>query len=222
MGLSEGASGAAKGAAAGSVVGPWGTAIGGAIGFLGGLIKSKSKQQQQSSTLPTLDPAYGPLQQMVLQHVMSRLQNPSGLPAGFESTGIAGINNTYDQAAQGVNNSLVTRGLSTSPVAANTDAVLGRGRAGDINSFRTNLPLIARQLQDADVSQAYDVLGLGRGSTTTGNATNTTGGGAAGGAENLAQIMGFLIGSGKLKIGGSGGNGLPNQTQPYIPEGWGQ
>lgn len=179
--------------------------ISGISGLLG-MLRPKQRQQQTSTTTPTLDPAYGPLQQMLISQATQRLQGNS-LPANYEAGGVAAINRTHDLVSQGANNSLVSRGLAQSPVAGAVDARLANSRAGDIGNFRANMPVVQRELQNQDFGNIAQLLNFGRGSTTTGTNVNEVGGGAAGGATNLMQMLGYLIGSGAF--GRSGGVGNP-------------
>lgn len=174
---------------------------------LGGFFGSKSKQAQTSTTTPTLDPAYGPLQSLILQNVTKRLSSPTGLPEGYEAGGIKNINNVYDLVNQNLQNSLTSRGLARSPVAGVADEALQTRRAGDIGTFQTSLPLVARNLQDQDLGFATSLLGYGRGSTTTGTGAVSAGGGIGGASTNLAGLLGYLLATGAF--GKGGGNGLP-------------
>lgn len=166
-----------------------GSAIGGALA---------NKKKDTASTLPQTVPEYQPLQDVILKQIMGRLTNPGGLPQSYAAEGVQGINHTYDLVSQGLSNNLTSRGLSTSPIAGSAIANLERGRAGDINHFQASLPLVARGLQDDDLSRAINVLGLGRGTTSTG--TTSSGGGVGGAATNLSQMLGYLYGTGALKL----------------------
>lgn len=154
--------------------------------FLGGLFGNKSEQSQSS----TLDPAYGPLQQLLLKHIQSRLTNPSGLPAGYETGGVRDINKSYDLTEQNLGNRLTASGLSSSPIAGNAYGQSQRARAGDIGTFRANLPLVQRQLQDQDLNLASSLLNFGRGGMVSGS----SGGGVGGGFDSLATMLGYLYG----------------------------
>jgi hypothetical protein len=167
-----------------------------------------NKSKQTTTTTPTLDPAYGPLQKMILDRIMQRLQGSPSL-SGYAATGIGDINRTYDLAGQNLENSLTARGLSTSPVAGAAGAKLQAGRAGSIAGFQNSLPLLLDSLRRQSLSDATGVLGFGRGSTTMG--TTEAGGGAAGAFTNLAQLLGFLYGKGAFGQGAAaGGGGFPS------------
>lgn len=163
--------------------------IGGAGSIIGGSLSNKS------STTPTLDPTYSPLQQQMLKLLQGRLSGPSALPAGLETGGVRSINNTFDVAKQTSDQSLVRRGLATSPVAATVDTARNNERAGAVGTFRAGLPLIAQQLQTQDLGLANSALAQGRGTQTE------SGGGAAGAATNLSQFMGYFLNSKKFNGG---------------------
>jgi hypothetical protein len=174
--------------------------------FLGGLFANKHKQT--STTTPTTAPAYQGLEGLILKSIQQRLASPTGLPAGYEAGGIKNINNTYDLINQARENNLTARGLAGSPVAAAGDTRASTARAGDIVNFQSTLPLVQRQLQNEDLGLAGNVLSLGRGTTSTGEASG--GGGLAGGFTNLAQLLGFLYGKGAFGPGAAGGGGFPS------------
>src|SRR5579864_2997768 len=129
---------------------------GGAVA--GGALANKSS----STTTPTMDPAYGPLQNSVLNLVQQRLASSADL-SGYEGSGISAINKTYANTAATQNNNLTARGLASSPVAATVDATRENARAGDVAGFQNSIPLLQRSLQGEDLNQAAGVLGLGRG-----------------------------------------------------------
>lgn len=183
--------GAGSGAAAGSFFGPWGAGIGAGLGFLGGLFGHKSNQTQ--TTTPTMDPAFQGLQGQILGLIQNRLSNNS-LPAGYEGQGIRGINSTFDAIKASQNNNLTARGLGTSPVAAAGQNAIDTARGSQVAQFEENLPLLQRELQTQDLGMAGNLLSLGRGATTTGNAT--TGGGIGGGFTDLGSMLGYLYGRG--------------------------
>lgn len=174
--------------------------IGAGSSIAGGALANKS----DSNTTPTLDPAYSPLQAQMLKILQGRLST-NGLPAGMEESGVRGINNTFDVAKRTGDQSLVRRGLATSPVAANVDATRENARVGTVGTFRAGLPLIAQQLQTQDLNMANDVLRQGRGTATM----TSSGGGAAGAATNLAQFMGYLSKNGNFNRPGAGSSGGP-------------
>lgn len=169
-----------------------GTAIGLGLSALGGLLGNK----QKSTTTPTLDKAYGPLQGMILNLVQRRLQTDPDL-SGYQAQGMSTINRNYDLVKQAQANNLTARGLGTSPVAGAVDASRENARVGEISSFANSIPILRRQQQAQDLGLAGDVLSLGRGSSTEASG----GGGFAGGATNLAQMIGYLMGTGAFKRG---------------------
>lgn len=199
-------------------------AIAGLASLLGGIFGNRS-QTQSASTSPTMDPAYSPLQAMLLQQIMARIANPSKLPSGYEAGQIQGINQTYNQVGQSLDNRLTARGLGTSPVAGVGAATLEQGRAGDIVRMQQGLPLLERQMQDQDLASALQALSLGRGSTSTQTSPSNM---AAGGMQSLSSMLAYLYGKGAL--GGStaaattsgvsaiGANGIPLGGTVLAPE----
>lgn len=189
-----------------------------------GMLNNRNKQTsaRTASTTPTMDPAYGPLQAMLIQHATQRLANPTSLPANYESNGVNTINRSYDLATQGLNNNLTSRGLSTSPGAGSVLERLTASRAGAVGQFRAGVPLAARELEDRDMASVAQLLNFGRGTTATSTGTDATegGGGLAGAGNNMLSMIGFLMGQGLL--GGQGSPSLNNtvgRVAPTIP-GW--
>lgn len=192
---------------------PYGVSIWGPIAAsaIGGWISSKRK----SSSTPTLDPKYSPLEQQVLSLVQQRLGTSTDL-SGYQAQGTQDINHTFDLLKQSQSNDLTARGLSTSPVAGAVDATRENARGGQVSSFINSIPLLRRQLQAQDIGLANGVLGQGRGTTTT----EQSGGGAAGSAESIAAMLGYLQSTGAFKRGaGGGGNG--QYYEPNDINGWG-
>lgn len=169
--------------------------IGGVGSVVGGALSKKS------SSGPTTPPAYAGLEDLIRQITTQRLSTPTDM-AGYAGTGVANINRTYDLAGQSLANRLTARGLATSPVAASGVATLESGRAGDISTFQNSIPLLQRMMQGQDLAQAGNVLQGARGQQ------QTSGGGAAGAFENLAEYLGYMQGKGAFKKGGGGSNPL--------------
>jgi hypothetical protein len=145
--------------------------------------------------VPTLDPAYSPLQQLLLQQTIQRLNSQGPDLGGYEASGISNINKGYGLVQQNLENSLTARGLNDSPVAGAGLTRLQMGRAGDITNFQNTIPLLKDQYQRNNLQDAIALLTQGRGSATTGTTATDTGGGWAGAATNLAQMLGYLYGT---------------------------
>ena len=178
---------------------------------LAGYFGNRNKSQQD--TTRTLPPELRQLNEIIQQQIRSRLQGSSALPAGYETSGIRNINNTFDLAGQGLANTLTARGLGTSPIAGAADTRMTLGRAGEISRFQENLPGLERQFRNEDLGIASQLINAGRGVSTTG--TQTYGGGAAGSVENLAQMLGYFYGTGAFG-GGRGAPSLPGgQRGPF-------
>lgn len=169
------------------------TGAAGLGGFLGG---RKRTQQQTGSTMPTLDPKFQSLQDLALSASMERLKS-GGLPPGYGAQGISRINRTFNVGRQGTLNDLTARGLSGGPESRGIMATLDAGRLGQISNFQTSLPLIEREQAGMDLDRIVQLLGLGRGTSTTGSLTQDDGtGGFAGGFSDIGQMLGFLFASG--------------------------
>jgi hypothetical protein len=181
---------------------------------IGGALANRQQQQ----TTPTLDPRLQGLQSQVLQMIQGRLSNPTGVPAGYVGGGIRDINASYGAGQTATENALTSRGLGTSPIAGQADLAGQLARAGAIGTFRSNVPLVARQLQNEDLGLAGNLLGQGRGLASTGQ----YGGGAGGAAEGLASMLGYLQALGKFpgqQQGAQQGYGGPNMglgVSPYL------
>ncbi len=179
-----------------------------AASAISGALANRNKNQQTSTTMPQIDPKFQGLQNMIMPSIMNRLQQPSALPAGFQETGTEAINDTFKGASMNLDNQLRNRGLSRSPIAGRAVGNLESKRFSDINKFKTQLPMMERDLQNQDLQQAMQLLAMGRsgGSITT----NTSAGPGAlnGGISGMAQMLGFLYGSGAFgATGGVGASG---------------
>lgn len=181
------------------------SAIGGAL--------SNRKKTQTSTTTPTLDPAFGPLQTMMIDRATKRLQQPSALPAGYSASGVKTINDTFDVGKQSLENVLTARGLGTSPVAGSAMAQHETGRIGEVAGFRRNLPMVEREFQNQDFEQVMRLLGQGRGLSST---AATGGNMIGGGISDMATMLGFLYGQGAFaKPAGTSATGLPNMYMGF-------
>lgn len=186
---------------------PLGIGLGASL--LGSLLGKKKPQTTTttgtSTTTPSFDPAVSPLLGPLVQAGLSRLRNRGGLPAGYESSGIGAINQTFDTIGQGLTNKLVGSGQIAAGGNNAAQAVL-RGnlegaRGGSIANFLTNLPNVARDFENQDMAQALAILGLGRGSTTQSTGTSTTPGQSTmealgAGFGDFGSILGFLASQG--------------------------
>lgn len=171
------------------------TAASALSGYLGQ--RGKRKQTGTSKTTPTLDPAYEGLQNSLMPLITNRLNNPTGLPAGYESEGVSAINRTFDAGRQGTENDLVARGLDRSPVGASAVQAGNNARLGSIAQFRSGLPMVARDMQNQDLELAMRMLGMGRGtSTTTEEEGDIEGGGGI--MDNVGAMLGWLAASGSF------------------------
>jgi hypothetical protein len=209
----------------------------GGASFLGGMFggkKQKTTSSSQSSgtssnsMTPTLAPEYSPLQKTLLPMIQQRLMNPQALNPAYERSGIKQINRTYDLAGQSLGNSLAARGMSRSGMAGNAEGRLAGGRAGDIVNFQESLPILADQQRQQDVSNAMNLMQMGRGYNTTGTHTGTQtgtsttggGGGLGGGLNSLTDMLGFMYGSGMIKLPGQNMDVMKQGPTPWGPGGY--
>jgi hypothetical protein len=169
----------------------YGQLAGVGLSALGGALPNTASQT--GTSMPTLDPAYGPLQSLLLQQTLARLNSGGPDMAGYTAGGMQNINKAYGLVGQSLDNSLTSRGLAGSPIAGAGDAKLQTGRAGDLANFQNTIPLLKDQYQQQALQQATGLLTQGRGTTSTGS--QTSGGGWAGAATNLAQMLGYLYGT---------------------------
>lgn len=182
--------------------------------LLGGIFGNR-KKTQTSTTTPTMAPEYGPLQSVLINNAMSRLSSPSSLPAGYETGGTKAINDTFDVGQQSLENTLSARGLSRSPVAATPLSRLQGSRLSSIAQFRNNIPVLNRQMQNEDMGFASNLLSMGRGTTSTGTTPSNM---VGGGISDVASMLGFLYGGGRLgQQPGQQGGTPPYGSQPYSP-----
>lgn len=171
---------------------PWVTGGLLATSLLGGLF---GKNKQTQTTMPAADPAYGGLQKLLIDQAMSRINSPSALPAGFETQGIGQINRTFDTIGQGIGNRAAAMGVSGGAGEQYANNMANISRGGQIAGFQTQIPLQERAMRMEDLGFANNVLGSQRYGQTT---TNTSGGGLGGGISNLAGMLGYLYGAGKI------------------------
>lgn len=183
-----------------------------AIGVGGSLLSSLlgrkkppvSTTTTNSTSTATFDPRVSPLLQPLVNAGMNRLRNRGGLPAGYESQGIQGINQAFDVIQAGQKNKLLGAGQVVAGAPSPAQALaLGNSegqRAGAIGGFLGNLPNVARDMENQDLAQAMGILGLGRGTSTTGTSTGTnTGEGQSFGqgfGGGFADVLGFLASQG--------------------------
>lgn len=155
-------------------------------GLLGGRRSTQSRSSQTS-------PRFRGLESSLLNSLMGRLNQPSALPEGFEEQGISGINDTFSNIERTLGNSLVSRGLSGSPMAGASDRNLNFARGGEIARFRTNLPAMERQFRNQDIGLGTDLL---RSQYPDQSSTSTVGGGGGQAFGDMSSMLAFLYGSG--------------------------
>jgi hypothetical protein len=163
-----------------------------AASAVSGALANRKKTTTQTTT-PTMAPEYGPIQAALIQNIMSRLNQPSALPRGYEGSQARNINSTFNLAGQNLANRMTARGLGSSPVAAAGAATMESGRAGQMATMQASLPLLERQLRDQDLAAGQSLMAFGRGGTTTGTTPSDM---VAGGFTSGADMLAYLYGKG--------------------------
>jgi hypothetical protein len=139
----------------------------------GSLVNALSNFKQQ--TAPTITPEYQNLGNMVRSFAERRLGQGSALPPGYEQTQMGNINRGYENANAATDQRIAEQGLSGSPAAAAIKERLETSRAGDLNRFRAETPLLERNLANQDEGLASQILGqFGRGESTSGESSSRT------------------------------------------------
>lgn len=185
-------------------------AVIGGLHVLGGLFGNRAKKtteisnSQYSSTRMPVDvrpETWLPFESDLVSTLMRRLQQPIDM-SGYETTGIADINRSYDLARTSLENRLASAGLLGSPMVGSAYALGEQARAGDIGRFLAQIPLLRRQMQVEDFAQALQLYGMRpQGESLFGEQTGTTtraeSGNKLGGLfNNLASILAFYAGMG--------------------------
>lgn len=131
----------------------------------------------------------------LVSRATDKLNSPTALPEGYESTGISNINSIHDLIGQSLQNKLTQRGLGGSPNESSVLAKSELARGGDISRFSNSIPLLELDYQNRDMNSAANVLGAaGNGSTSN------VGSGIMSAVEMLAELYGSgAFGGGKKK-----------------------
>lgn len=189
---------------------------GGWINFavMGGLalanyFANRKKKNQTTTTTPTLDPAYKPLQDALIPNIMNRLNNPAQVPRQYTQQGLATIDRTHRLTQQRSNNDLTARGLASSPIAAAVDRSNNNARTSDMVQFQNSVPLLAREWQNEDLQRALQLMSMGRGQKSEFNDGSSALGNTVG---SLAGMLGWMYGNGML---GGGGGPKASPISPY-------
>lgn len=124
-------------------------------------------QNINESETPFITPEYAQLAGLQKDLIAKRLQSPTGLPPGYEETGISAINQASQGSLNDLSNLARQRGISEDVLKIGSPAE--RSRRQQIASFRAETPLKARELQNQDLGLAQNVL------AAFGRATNRTG-----------------------------------------------
>lgn len=174
-----------------------------AISAIGSLVNRNKKTTQ--TTRSVLNPAYSPLQQMLIDNAEKRMRSPTGLPEGYGMARTSDINQTYDAGRQSLENVLSSRGLFRSPVAGSALASHETARIGDIARMKQGLPMLDMELKNQDLANAMRMLSFGTGGSET--ITGESGSGYGSTFSNVAQMLAFMQGMGMFQRGQGGGTG---------------
>lgn len=178
-----------------------------AASFISGLIKKKSSgtQTSTSTSTPTFDPAFLGLRDKLLASSMRSLSGGGGfsMARNITNQNLQGIGRAENAASQGLAAKLSAMGIRGG-AAAHPLANLATGAFGAKVGAINNEPLLAHGFDQEALQNAFNVLGMGRGVTTSGSGTMTgvNGGGVGGGLDNVAGILGLLYANGAF--GGAG------------------
>lgn len=154
-----------------------------------------------SASQPYVTKDYSPMEAMLRKRLMERF-NRGGLPPEYESQGLQGINSTYAATNQALQNKMATSGLYGSPMQAAAMGASEAGRAGEMASFKNQLPLLQRSLENEDMTAAAALMSaFGRGQ---------------GGFSQAHQLSGGVDPYTGLPYA-SGGGGGGGSAMPYIP-----
>lgn len=189
-----------------------------ALSGLGGIFGNKKQEQTSTfsknsqsdttgSTTPQYDPANLAMRDTLLDYYRRSLDQDPDL-SGYKAQGIAGIQQAGNARTMAIKNSLASRGLSYSPIAAVAPAMSENSRIGDISSFVNQVPLLAenlraQRLQAAGSYQSSLPVGQTNVSETksgeSGKSTGTqpgnmVGGGLTSAATTLAGLYGKSLG----------------------------
>lgn len=175
--------------------------LGGAAA-IGGALENR-QGARTSTTSTTENPTYAGLGDLLRQRITDRLNSTYDM-GGYAANGIQGINDAFGGAQTGLDASLTSRGLGTSPVAGAGEATLQAARGSNIAQFLNSLPQLRRDMQAQDLGLASNFYAQ-RPQTTTTVAPGSVAGGAFGSAAEMIAYM-----SGKGLLGGGGGTKVKN------------
>lgn len=173
---------------------PWLKLFGaGAGGAISGL-----PTKQTSVTNPIEPAGYSTLGDLLRSRATSRMLSNTDM-SGYEANGISDINSVFNPISQSVNNSLTSRGLATSPVAASADATIAAQRGSNIAQFINTIPQLQRQYQNEDFDRAANLFNARKtGVSQTTSGSDVPGGVLGGAASGVLEHLGELVGQGLL------------------------
>jgi len=166
--------------------------IGGLAGLFGGGSKQQTQTNQQTTqnaqqnqqyqnqntTTPNLSPLQQQLANLFTQGAINQFNQGTNL-APYTTQGLQQIQGQGNNARAAIANNLAARGLSFSPAAANAQTMNTLNTGNQMQSFLQQVPLLAHQLQQGNLSQlmqAFGTMPVGVTSTGTGTASGTSSG----------------------------------------------
>jgi hypothetical protein len=139
------------------------------------LLSSLSHTQGSGTSTSTTTPNLSPQTQALINGLTMKYQsltNPS--MSGYAAGQTYGINRSADLQQQAAQQSMASRGLSTSPAAATTGAGIEANRFGNITQMQAGLPMLQNQLNLQNLGAASNFMqAIPHGTTTTGVTANT-------------------------------------------------
>jgi len=137
----------------------------------------------------------------------SSIANPTASMGGIRTAGLDNINKTYDTLPQSVATQMARRGYGSSGNMGNSMYKVAMSRAGDVSNLEGKIAAMGVDRQNAGASLGTQLLGLNRGTTSTGTTPDTSAGNAFMSAGNGLSNMSTLMMFNNLLKPGSGGGG---------------
>jgi hypothetical protein len=123
-----------------------------------------------STSTSTTTPTMSPEATSFMNNLISKMSNQGNVNLRpYEASQAEAIDRSSNVQQQAIANTMASRGLSTSPAAATSDANIQAQRFGSLTNLHQQIPLLQEQIQQQRNAQMAQLLSiLPRGSTTTG------------------------------------------------------
>lgn len=180
--------------------------IGGLSSVLGSVLSGKPKTTTTTMT-PTWSPEMQGLESQLSNYSSGLMSDPSAGLSPIKTASQDAINRRYAAIPGKVSSSMAARGYGSSGNFGNTMYQTEFAREGDMSNLDSQIAqmMLAQKNQGASLSE--QLLGMTRGTTTTGTTPNTSAAdgfmSAGNGLSNLSTIMML---NNILKPGGGGGS----------------